>query len=162
EAAHFYTRLDRLYMHVFMPLYLRRAARVLSVSELTTGHFNRLFRLPPGKIRTTYFGPAPHFRRVEDPEVLRRVQARYALPQRFILTLSKAAGGERKNIGGIFRAYARAHATIPHKLVVVGQGCDRFREQYGVPDAGWGADVQFPGWIDQDDLPAVYTLSDLL
>jgi glycosyltransferase involved in cell wall biosynthesis len=161
DAAHFYTRLDQLYMRIFMPLYLKRAAAVLSVSELTTQHFNRIFRLPPGKVRTTYFGPAAHFRRVEDETVLHRVRQRYALPDRFLLTLSKGAGGERKNIGGIFRAYERVHGTIPHHLVVGGQGCDRFRNDYAVPSTGWGRDVHFPGWIDQQDLPAVYTLSDL-
>lgn len=161
DAAHFYTRLDRLYMHLFMPLYLKRASTVLSVSGLTTEHFNRMFRLPPGKVRTTYFGPAPHFRRVDDAAALRKVKERYALPDRFILTLSKTGGGERKNIGGIFGAYARVHGTIPHKLVVVGKGCERFRRDYGVPLTGWGADVLFPGWIEQEDLPAVYTMSEL-
>jgi glycosyltransferase involved in cell wall biosynthesis len=161
EAAHFYTRLDRWYMHVFMPAYLRRAARVLSVSALTTDHFNRIFRLPAGKVRTTYFGPAPHFRRIDDAAVLQTVKERYGLPDRFLLTLSKAAGGERKNIRGVFRAYERLHGTIPHQLVVVGKGCERFRDAYDVPADGWGADVIFPGWIDQADLPAVYTLSDL-
>lgn len=161
DAAHFYTRLDRLYMRVFMPLYLRRAAAVLSVSGLTTDHFNRIFHLPAGKVRTTYFGPAAHFRRVDDPTVLDRVRQRYGLPDRFLLTLSKGAGGERKNIAGVFRAYERLHGVIPHKLVVVGKGCERFRDDYAVPRSGWGADVLFPGWIDQEDLPAVYTLSDL-
>ena len=162
DAAHFYTWLDRAYIRMFMPLYLNRAAAVLSVSALTTDHFNRIFHLPPGKVRTTYFGPAAHFRKVEDPDTLRRVKDRYDLPDRFILTLSKAAGGERKNAAGLFRAYARLHETIPHKLVVVGKDCERFRHDYMVPDTGWGANVLFPGWIDQQDLPAIYTLSDLL
>lgn len=161
DAAHFYTRLDRLYMHVFMPLYLKRAAAVLSVSGLTTDHFNRIFHLPAGKVRTTYFGPAAHFRSIEDPVVLERVRQRYGLPDRFLLTLSKGAGGDRKNIAGVFRAYERLHGAIPHKLVVVGKGCERFRDDYAVPRSGWGADVLFPGWIDQEDLPAVYTLGDL-
>jgi glycosyltransferase involved in cell wall biosynthesis len=50
---------------------------------------------------------------------------------------------------------------VPHKLVVVGKGCERFRDEYRVPADGWGADVSFPGWVDQRDLPAVYSLSDL-
>jgi glycosyltransferase involved in cell wall biosynthesis len=161
EAARFYGRLDRIYIRAFMPLYLRRAAVVLSVSRLTTQHFERIFRTPPGKIRTVYFGPAPHFRRVTDAAVLDAVRARYGLPERYILTLSKAAGGERKNVGGTLRAYARLHGAVPHALVVGGQGCERFRGDYGIPDAGWGAGVVFPGWIDQQDLPAVYSMSEL-
>jgi glycosyltransferase involved in cell wall biosynthesis len=161
DSAHFYTRLDRLYLTLFMPLYLRRCAAVLSVSELTTQHFNRIFRLPAGKVRTTYFGPAAHFRRVNDAAELDRIRALYNLPERYILTLSKGDGGDRKNIGGVFRAYEQLHGTVPHSLVVVGRDCERFRQEYDVPMHGWGANVLFPGWIDQADLPALYSMADV-
>lgn len=161
EAAHFYTWLDRAYIRAFMPLYLRRAAAVLSVSRLTTEHFERIFGMPKGKIHTVYFGPAPQFRRVTDPQRLAEVRDRYALPERFILTLSKSAGGERKNIRGIVRAFAELSGRIPHALVVGGKGCGRFRADHAIPTEGWGGRVRFPGWIDQTDLPSVYTLADL-
>jgi glycosyltransferase involved in cell wall biosynthesis len=161
DAARFYPWSNRVYMSLFMPLYLRRAAAVLSVSELTTQHFNRIFGLPPTKVRTTYFGPARHFHRVDDARALARVRERYGLPERFILTLSKGDGGDRKNIGGVFQAYQRLHGSVPHKLLVVGRDCERFRDEYGVPRDGWGADVLFPGWVDQEDLPAFYSLAEL-
>lgn len=161
EAARFYTRLDRLYMHIFMPLYLRSAAGIISVSRLTTGDFERIFRLPKGRITTVYFGPARHFRRITDADAIAAVKRRYGLPERFILTLSKVGGGDRKNIRGVFDAFARLHGRVPHKLVVGGLGCERFRDDYAIPGAGWGRDVLFAGWLDQNDLPAVYSASDL-
>ena len=161
EAAKFYTRLDRLYMRLFMPLYLRRAAGIVSVSRLTTDDFERIFRLPKGRITTVYFGPARHFRPVTDAGAIAAVRRRYRLPERFILTLSKKDGGERKNIRGILQAYARMHGRVPHKLVIGGQGCERFRDDYAIPAAGWGRDVVFAGWLDQDDLPGVYSASEL-
>ena len=160
-AARFYGRLDRLYMRVFMPLYLRRAAGIISVSRLTTEDFERIFRMPPGRIRTVYFGPAPNFGPVADPRTLDAVRRQYGLPAQFILTLSKPGGGERKNFRGILDAYARLHGQVPHKLVVGGKGCDRFRVDYGIPAAGWGSDVLFPGWLDQADLPAIYSACSL-
>ena len=161
DAAQFYGRLDRTYMRVFMPLYLRSCAVAISVSQLTTDDFVRIFRLPSGKVRTVYFGPARHFRRVTDAAVLAAVRARYGLPERFIFTLAKVGGGERKNIRGVFEAFARLHGQIPHKLVVGGKDCAQFRDDYGIPTDGWGRDVLFPGWMDQADLPAVYSASDL-
>jgi glycosyltransferase involved in cell wall biosynthesis len=160
-AARFYGRLDRLYMRFFMPLYLRRAAGIISVSRLTTEDFERIFRMPPGRIRTVYFGPAPNFGPVADPRTLDAVRRQYGLPAQFILTLSKPGGGERKNFRGILDAYARLHGQVPHKLVVGGKGCDRFRVDYGIPAAGWGSDVLFPGWLDQADLPAIYSACSL-
>jgi len=160
-AAQFYTWLDRAYMRVFMPLYLRKARVALSVSQLTTDDFVRIFRLPPGKVRTVYFGPARHFRRVTEPGVIAAVRAKYGLPERFIFTLSKLGGGDRKNIRGVFEAYAKLHGRIPHKLVVGGKDLERFRQDYSIPADGWGRDVIFPGYLDQADLPAIYSASDL-
>jgi glycosyltransferase involved in cell wall biosynthesis len=157
----FYGRLDRAQIRLLMPLYFRRAARVISVAELTKQDFERVFALPPSKVRTIYFAPARHFGRVEDPEVLHRVRERYQLPERFILTLTKRGGGERKNFRGVIEAFRRYHGTTAHRLVVGGKDCVRFRDDYGIPETGWGTDVLFPGWIDQQDLPAVYSLADL-
>ena len=160
-AKQFYGRLDRAYMHLFMPLYLRKAAVALSVSQLTTDDFNRIFDLPSDKVRTVYFGPARHFRRITDPAVLAAVRGKYGLPERFIFTLSKVGGGERKNIRGVFEAFSKLHGKVPHRLVVGGKDLEGFRREYSIPKTGWGKDVLFPGYLDQADLPALYSASDL-
>jgi glycosyltransferase involved in cell wall biosynthesis len=161
EHAKFWKPLDRRYIAAAMPLYCRKAAAILSVSQLTTDIFNDRFKLPKGKVRTVYFGPGRHFRRVEDPTTLSEVRQRYSLPERFVLTLSKYPGGDRKNIAGILRAYALLHGKSGHKLVVVGKDCERFRKDYGIPEEGYGNDILFPGYIAQEDLPSVYSLADL-
>jgi glycosyltransferase involved in cell wall biosynthesis len=161
EYARFYSRLDVAYIKAMLPLYCRRAAVVLSVSQLTTDHFNRILKLPPGKMRTVYFGPGKQFSRVNDPATLENAKLKYDLPDRFILTLSKYGGGGRKNIAGVFKSYEMVHGKIPHKLVVGGKDCFRFRRDYGIPDDRYGGDILFPGWIDQSDLPAIYSLADL-
>jgi glycosyltransferase involved in cell wall biosynthesis len=163
QQAQYYPRWDVRYMRLFMPLYFRKCARVLSVSRLTTANFERALRLPPGKIQTVYFAPARHFGRVHDQAVLQAVRQQYGLPQRFILTLAKRNGDERKNLRGIFDAYAHYHqrASDPLPLVVGGKECHQFREEYHLNDQPYGADVLFPGWLDQMDLPAIYTLASL-
>lgn len=161
EQARFYGRLDVAYIRLVMPLYCRRAAAVLSVSRLTTENINHALNLPPGKVRTVYFAPARHFRRVEDPAVLREVARRYNLPDRFIFTLSKPAGTERKNLEGVLAAYRLHHGRTPHRLVVGGNDPERIRAEHAIPEGGYGSDVVFPGWVEQEDLPAVYSLADL-
>ncbi len=163
EQAQFYDRWDVRYIRTVMPLYFRKCAVVLSVSQLTTDNFNRVLNLPPDKVQTVYFGPARHFRQVTDVSVLQAVATRYDLPETFILTLTKRGGGDRKNLGQIFNAYALYHQQVetPYKLVIGGQDCHLFRDEYGVPNDGYGQDILFPGWIDQKDLPAVYSLAGL-
>lgn len=152
---------DLKYIKAVMPWYLKRADRVLSVSQVTTDTFNELFDVPPDRIHTVYFGPGKHFRRIDDPATLARVREKYDLPERYVLTLTKIGGSERKNFGGVSEAFRRASDDIPHALVVGGKGCERLRGDYDIPEDGWGARVRFPGWIDQEDLPAVYSMADV-
>jgi glycosyltransferase involved in cell wall biosynthesis len=163
DQARFYHPWDVRYVRLVMPWYFRRASKVISVSKLTTENFHKVLTLPPGKLETIYFGPAKHFRRVDSGPELERVRSRYGLPERFIFTLTKLGDGNRKNFKGILESYARYHeqANVPLKLVVGGQNCHRLVDQYRIPSHGYGADLVFPGWIDQEDLPAIYTMADL-
>jgi len=161
EHAAYYGRLDVAYIRAVMPWYFRKAAAVLSVSRITTDNFNRILGLRPGKVVTTYLAPGPHFHRVVDPAVRSAVRERYQLPDRFILSLSKVGGGERKNARGLLDAFRLLHPDVPHRLVIGGKDCEQFRDLYGIPSDGWGAAIDFPGWISQEDLPAVYSLADL-
>ena len=163
EQAQYYSSIDVRYIRTVMPLYFKKCDTVISVSQLTTDNFNQALDLPPGKVQTVYFAPARHFSPVSDPVTLEQAKDKYALPDSFILTLSKPDGDARKNIGQIFKSYARYHEMVnePGKLVVAGKDCHLFRKQYHVPEDGYGQDIHFPGYIDQGDLPAVYSLADL-
>lgn len=163
EQAQFYTNWDVRYMRLMLPIYFKKASAIISVSQETTDNFNRLLKLPPDKVKTIYFGPARHFRRVTDHKELERVRDHYGLPEKFILTLTKRKGDDRKNFGQIIKSYAAYHGLTknPCRLVVGGKDCHLFREDYGIPTEGYGRDIHFPGWIDQADLPAVYSMADL-
>ena len=163
EQARFYARWDVKYMQIMLPLYFRKASAIISVSQETTDNFNRLLKLPAGKVQTIYFAPARHFKRITDLEELKRVKTRYNLPERFILTLTKRKGDNRKNLAQVFKAYARYHGknSAPHQLVVGGKDCYLFRDEYGLPGDGYGEDILFPDWIEQEDLPAVFSLASL-
>jgi glycosyltransferase involved in cell wall biosynthesis len=161
EFEKFWSRADLRYVRVSMPLYCRRASAVISVSQLTTEIFNREFKLPAGKIKTVYFAPARNFSRVTDRRYLEQVRAKYNLPDCFIFTLSGYDRGDRKNIAGILQAYRMHHGRTPHKLVIAGKDCIKFKADYAIPDEGYGRDIIFTGWIDQVDLPAIYSLADV-
>src|SRR5688572_18333494 len=163
EQAQFYTWWDVKYMRMMLPLYFRKSSAVISVSQETTDNFNRILKLPAGKIQTIYFAPARYFKRITAPAVLQQARAHYQLPNQFILTLTKRKGAGRKNLGQVFKAYAYYHerTQTPHKLVVGGKDCHLFRDEYAIPQDGYGKDIPFPGSIDQLDLPAVYSMADL-
>lgn len=161
EQARFYPRWNVHYMRIALPLYAKRAAAVVSVSELTTEYFQQAVRLPAGKIQSIYFGPASHFCRVVDPVELDRVRRKYELPGSFILTLTKPRGEVRKNLANLLSAYGLYHERSAHPaaLVIGGQCSETYRERCRV--ATWGSDAHFPGLIDQADMPAVFSLAEL-
>jgi glycosyltransferase involved in cell wall biosynthesis len=146
-----------------MPLYLKKASVVISVSKITTDDFQRILITPPGKVLTVYFGPAKYFKRVEDEATLSKIRFKYKLPHSFIFSLSKYGGDNRKNFDCLIESYRIYHrkTSMPCKLVVGGNDCDKFRRDYKIPMNGYGKDIIFPGWIEQADLPAVYSLASL-
>ncbi len=163
EQAQYYPPLDVRYVRLMMPLYIKKASAVISVSQETTYNYRRILKLSPGKMTTIYFGPARYFKPVRDQAVLQKVRNRYNLPDKFILTLTKRQGNERKNLGMILRAYTRYHNSeqTPHKLIIGGKDCHLFRDEYSLPLDGYGRDILFPGWIEQTDLPAVMSMASL-
>jgi glycosyltransferase involved in cell wall biosynthesis len=163
EQARFYPWWDVKYMQIMLPLYFKKSSAVISVSQETTDNFNWLLNLPKDKIQTIYFAPARNFKRITDTKELERVKARYNLPDKFILTLTKRKGDSRKNLGQVLKAYACYHERTkePHKLVVGGKDCYLFRDEYSLPMDDYGKDILFPDWIDQRDMPAVYSLASL-
>ena len=161
EVQHFWSRTTRIYTRFMMPIYCRLAGAVLAVSEITRDVFIERLGVAPEKITTLYFAPGKQFDVPPDAAWTASVRARYALPERYILTLSGGDRAERKNFGAILEAFKRVHAQSPCALVVAGRGCEAFRERYGIPDEGWGRDVHFPGWVDQADLPVFFRGAEL-
>jgi glycosyltransferase involved in cell wall biosynthesis len=161
-----YTKSDVLYIKTVMPQYLKKAAGIISVSNYSTEGFLKAFPWSKEKFRTVYFGPNRIFKRVTDAAVLDKIRLKYNLPDKFILTVTRYDPGTkntRKNFGGMIEAYKRCRNQVgfKHKFVVAGKDCYRFSEEYNIRNGGLEKDVVFPGYIDQSDLPALYTLADL-
>ena len=161
-----YNELDVRYIKTFMPLYLRKASRAISVSNYCTEGFVQAFPWVKDKIKTVYFGPHKLFRPIEDQSILARARVKYRLPERFILTVIRYDPGTkntRKNFGGMIAAYklCKDRYGIPQKFVVVGRDCERYAEEYNLQEMGLADDVLFPGYIEQSDLPSLYNLAEL-
>jgi glycosyltransferase involved in cell wall biosynthesis len=161
EHKKFWKAADLRYVQFMMPIYCRKATAVLSVSEITTDIFNRTFNLEKDKIRTVYFAPGRNFRPITDRDTLENIRQKYQIPIPFIFSLSGYDRGDRKNIHGILGAFRLHYGKTPHHLVIGGKDCHKFKEQYAIPDHGYGKSIHFLGWVEQEDLPAIYSLADL-
>jgi glycosyltransferase involved in cell wall biosynthesis len=174
----YYTRLadrvNRWYNMATIPLFCRRAARVLTNSNSLATELEALAGVPREKMSTVYAAADDRFVRITDQSLLERARVKYDLPSSafFLMVVKGYARIEyagkalcpRKNVEGTLTAYARVRDSIPDcpPLVILGAGvADRLTpdvlREYVDPST-----VQIPGLIDHADMPALYSLAGAL
>ena len=151
--------LNRWFLTLMMPRFLRRADAVICVSQWTKDDAVRAYGLDPAKLVVIPEGVDPRFRPVEDAERLAAVRARYQLPERFILCVGTIE--PRKNLVALWEAYRQLRqAGRSDQIVVVGRKGWLYEETFarlralGLEDA-----VIFPGYVADEDLPVLYSLA---
>lgn len=152
--------LNRWFLTLMMPRFLRVADAVIAVSECTKRDAVRFYGLDEGKIHVVHEGVNPRFRPAA-PEALSEVRRTYGLPERFILSLGTIE--PRKNLTSLLKAYGALRETgSDFKLVIAGkkgwlyEGFFRKLRELGLED-----EVIFPGFVPDGDLPALYSAADL-
>ena len=142
-----------------------RAQHILADSENTRRDLIELLAVAPGQVTVLYPGVEDRFRPVEDREELARVRARYGLPERFALGLSTLQ--PRKNFDGLVEAFDsllsewgdEPEIADLHLVISGGKGWMFENTLAVVERAGLSARVHFPGFVDDADLPALYTMA---
>lgn len=155
---------NRIFLNLAMPLFLKRADAIICVSEHTRRDAMKEYGLPEEKMRVIYEGVHPRFRRVADGEVLRAAQARYRLPDRFILAVGTVE--PRKNLVTlfkVFKALCEEDDSLAQEVIVVGrQGWMHEPTYRAVHELGLTGRVRFLTSVEDDDLVKIYSLAQVL
>ncbi len=155
-----HTALNRWFLNVMMPRFLQAADAVIAVSEHTKRDALRAYNLDEAKVRVIYEGVNPRFRPAP-PEAVAVIRRKYGLPERFILSVGTIE--PRKNLETALAAYrALKEGGAAHKLVIVGKKGWLYRGFFRrLREEGLEGEVVFPGFVPDDDLPALYGGADL-
>jgi len=152
--------LNRWFLTLMMPRFLRAADAIIAVSECTKRDAIRFYGIPEEKITVIYEGVNPRFRPV-GPEAMAAVRARYGLPEHFILYVGTIE--PRKNLTVLLEAFSNLQSAICNlHLVFVGkkgwlyEGFFHRLRELGLEDR-----VIFTGYVPDEDLPAIYSAADL-
>ena len=151
------------YLNVVVPRSIRRADYLIADSHNTAEDLQALWPVPEGRISVVQ-GAVDHgfFRPVSDSEQLLRARQKYGISRRpFMLGLSTLQ--PRKNFPRLVRAFhaARQEAELPHMLVIGGKKGWLYDEIFAtVRELELESDVVFPGFVADDDLPALYSAAD--
>ncbi|MFZ6027463.1 MAG: glycosyltransferase family 4 protein [Chloroflexota bacterium] len=146
------TSLNRLYLTLMLPHFLRQARAIIAISENTRAEAIRLYRLQPGQIVSIPLGVNPRFRPGE-PAAVAAVRAKYQLPAKFLLAVGTIE--PRKNLTVLLHALAENSAL---SLVIAGRRgwlADGFFQRLDA--SGLSRRVALLGHTPDEDLPALYS-----
>lgn len=148
------------YLNVVVPRSVQRSDHILADSESTAKDLHEQWRVPVEKINVVQGAvDHKHFRPVDDPDRWQTVRNKYNIGDRpFIFALSRLE--PRKNFVRLIEAFAiaRREAKLPHKLVIGGSKGWLYESIFAkVSELGLQEHVLFPGFIDDDDLPALFS-----
>ncbi|MBI5876020.1 MAG: glycosyltransferase family 4 protein [Chloroflexi bacterium] len=144
----------RAFLMDAVPRAARRADCVVADSQATRADLSEWLHLPPDRVVVVYAGVDERFQPVTDASRLDAVRAKYALLRPFVLGLGTLE--PRKNFVGLMRAFARA-ALPEYELVIAGR--PGWLHEPILRAARSTPGVRLLGFVDDDDLPALYTLA---
>lgn len=158
---HYLRPMQRLYLQVGTRASVRRARRVLTISESSKRDLTRLLGVPPERVDVAAPGIDPEFSRPVDADALAQFRQQKSLPEHFVLFLGTRE--PRKNIPTLIRAFAQAKraARLPHQLVIAGgRGWMDEAIPAAVAETGIESDLIMAGFVEHAELPLWYRAAD--
>jgi len=140
----------------YLPLVLRKASLILSISEYTKQDIVRKYHIEPNKIRVTPLGVSDHFHPSTQFEI-QSLRKRYNIHNPFILFVG--AIEPKKNISTIIKAFHKVKQKNPEiELVIAGKKSWKYQEVFSLVDSlKLNEKVHFLQFVPYDDLPTLYS-----
>jgi glycosyltransferase involved in cell wall biosynthesis len=142
---------------------VKRAARIITISEFSRQHIARVFGVDPGVIAVTPLAAQESFRVMNRELAARMVRERFGIDRPYILHVGDLH--PRKNQIGLIQAFREllaAHPNLPHLLVLAGKHtwfAPKILDQ--VRRSGLAERIVAPGFVGDDLLPALYNAADV-
>ncbi|HSX36469.1 MAG TPA: glycosyltransferase family 1 protein [Patescibacteria group bacterium] len=146
----------------FMTRHFKRSAEqadlIMAVSEFSKRTLCDRLNIPKEKVIVTYPAVPAHYYARTDDEV-RAAKAKYSIFGKYMIFVSNLE--PRKNLEGIIAAYRMLPAKLKQEVSLVLVGGHGWRDddiRNAITEARLAGDrVIQPGYVDEDDLPALYT-----
>jgi glycosyltransferase involved in cell wall biosynthesis len=150
------------YLNRVVPWSVARATHVLADSEATRNDLLDVWGVPSDKVSVLYSGVSETFRPVRDVAELTAVRRRYHLDdQPYVLVVGTVQ--PRKNYEMLIRAFGQIADRVPHTLAIAGgKGWMEEGMLAEVSRLGLERRVRFLGFVDDADLPVLYSAADLM
>lgn len=153
---------DLFFLKLLMPHSLKRADKILAVSQFTRDEIIKYYKTDPNKIEVTYNAVDDKFMASEySAEELDKVRKKYNLPEKFILYIGTMQ--PRKNVAFLIEGFAKIRDRLSNtKLVVAGKkGAHNYDNAIdkAIGENNLESEIIFPGFIEEGEKPAVFKLA---
>jgi glycosyltransferase involved in cell wall biosynthesis len=149
------------YLNKVVPWSVGRATHILADSEATKQDLMAVWQVPSEKVSVLYSGVSDLFARVEDEGMITAVRHKYNLGEAPYL-LSVGTVQPRKNYQMLIQAFAPLANRFPHNLYIAGGKGWLYDEMMAeIEKQGLTDRVRFIGFVDDADLPTLYSAADL-
>ncbi|MCX6762326.1 MAG: glycosyltransferase family 1 protein, partial [Candidatus Moranbacteria bacterium] len=148
---------DLFFLKTLIPRSIRRADKIITVSESEKKNIVDFYKIPPEKVACAYNGvDFERFSRAYSAEEKENIRKKYTLPEKFLLYIGTLQ--PRKNIPAAIEALKDLNIS----LILAGNRnahnfdpkIDETIEKNNLADK-----VAFPGWIDEKDKPALLQMA---
>ncbi len=151
DTPQFFSTKERLLLKAAVRRTVRVARRVITVSEFSRERLRAVYGLAPEKIVVAPNAAGPSFRPLQDfPRK----------PWPYLLTVGDLQ--PRKNHISLIQAFASFAERHPHRLLIAGRvGWHGNEVRRAAIASGAGNRIDFLGYVDDAELPALYNGADL-
>jgi len=137
---------------------IRNARAIIAISEHTKKDLIERLNAPDGMITVTHLAAGPEYHEIKDPSALEAVRKKYSLPHKYILFVGSLE--PRKNVKTLLKGYASLSETVKREFSLVIAGAKGWLNS-DIPgivkELGIEKTTVFPGFIDKEDMSAVYS-----
>lgn len=147
---------SRLFYSKWMPFSYRKATLIIADSEHTKKDLMALLKIPASKIRVIHLATSKEFRPIKAKKNLNQICRKYHTGKYYFLHVGTLE--PRKNLEFLVRSYSLIARDISENLVITGkkgwyyEGLFALVKQLKLEDR-----VIFTGYVDERDLPALYS-----
>jgi glycosyltransferase involved in cell wall biosynthesis len=163
EHPEFFTTARRVQLQISVERTVRRAAKILTLSEFSRQGIARSYGLDPGRIAVVPAACSEIFKPVSRPKAKSFVEGRFQVTAPFILNVGDLQ--PRKNPLGLIRAFEELIGTcpeLPHHLVLVGK--DTWyapKVHQAAENSPFGNRIHFTGYVDDAELLQLYNACEI-
>ncbi|MBA4417139.1 MAG: hypothetical protein C0392_04415 [Syntrophus sp. (in: bacteria)] len=157
-----FTNFERVKDQVLIPRNIRKAGKVLTVSEYSKQDIINNYHISPDHVEVGYNGAGPIFKPIADPQRASDVVRGYGISKKYILYVGRL--NKRKNLSSLVKAFTILKETknIPHQLVIGGiKDFLPSDEMESINSSSYKNDIIFTGYLPEEHLPLLYGLADV-